>query len=89
MQRNDSARASRKVLVLIALISANVFAMNLSAWLMPAQQVVTSTVRVDQPDVKFDPLFYGIMTEAISDAGTKFSHELPASSESVIRLKTR
>lgn len=33
-----------------------------------AQQPVTLTVRVDQPGVKIDPIFYGIMTEEINFA---------------------
>src|ERR1041384_2223471 len=31
-----------------------------------AQQPVTITVRVDQPGVKIDPIFYGLMTEEIN-----------------------
>src|SRR5215813_1391546 len=31
-----------------------------------AQQIVTLTVRVDQPGVKIDPIFYGLMTEEIN-----------------------
>src|SRR5262245_47899934 len=31
-----------------------------------AQRPVTLTVRVDQPGVKIDPIFYGLMTEEIN-----------------------
>src|SRR4030095_2660375 len=50
---------------LIALALAGVSVLSLSQ-LTPAQQPVTLTVRVDQPGVKIDPLFYGLMTEEIN-----------------------
>jgi alpha-N-arabinofuranosidase len=34
--------------------------------LMSAQQPVTLTIRVDQPGVRIDPMFYGLMTEEIN-----------------------
>src|SRR4030095_6184752 len=52
---------------LIALALAGVSVLSLSQ-LTPAQQPVTLTVRVDQPGVKIDPLFYGLMTEEINYA---------------------
>jgi hypothetical protein len=50
--------------VLIVLAVAVVTGLSLSQ--LSAQQPVTLTVRVDQPGVKIDPLFYGLMTEEIN-----------------------
>jgi alpha-N-arabinofuranosidase len=47
----------RKILVLSILLLGQ---------LTSAQQPVTLTVRADQPGVKIDPMFYGIMTEEIN-----------------------
>jgi alpha-L-arabinofuranosidase len=54
----------RSVFVLIVLAVAVVTGLSLSQ--LSAQQPVTLTVRVDQPGVKIDPLFYGLMTEEIN-----------------------
>src|SRR6187549_2241004 len=54
----------RSVFVLIVLSVAVVTGLSLSQ--LSAQQPVTLTVRVDQPGVKIDPLFYGLMTEEIN-----------------------
>jgi alpha-N-arabinofuranosidase len=51
--------------VLIVLAVACAAVLSLSP-VLSAQQPVTLTVRVDQPGVKIDPLFYGLMTEEIN-----------------------
>jgi len=68
MQRNVSVRSSRalRVLALTAAVLSGIFAAAPQRRLVLAQQPVTLTVRVDQPGVKIDPLFYGLMTEEIN-----------------------
>src|SRR4051812_48184222 len=52
-----------------AIIIAVVLAMLPARPFESAQQNLTTlTVRVDQPGVKIDPLFYGVMTEEINHA---------------------
>jgi alpha-N-arabinofuranosidase len=55
----------RGVFVLIVLAVAGAAVLSFGSFLS-AQQPVTLTVRVDQPGVKIDPLFYGLMTEEIN-----------------------
>jgi len=47
----------RKILILTILLLSQ---------LNVAQQPVTLTIRADQPGVKVDPMFYGLMTEEIN-----------------------
>src|SRR5438105_5718440 len=70
MQRSVFIRSApaRRVLVTFA---AFAFALSLATlparYLVSAQQPVTTiTVRADQPGVKIDPTFYGLMTEEIN-----------------------
>jgi alpha-L-arabinofuranosidase len=55
----------RVVFSLMVLAVAGFTAVSRSSF-VAAQQPVTLTVRVDQPGVKIDPLFYGLMTEEIN-----------------------
>ena len=55
----------RQLFLLLALVGVGIVALSIGQFLS-AQQPVTLTVRVDQPGVKIDPLFYGLMTEEIN-----------------------
>ena len=72
IERNISSRpahAGRVLLTLAAFALAGVLAVLPARYLVSAQQPVTTiTVRADQPGVKIDPLFYGLMTEEINYA---------------------
>ena len=55
----------RQLPVMAALVGAVTIALSIGQFLS-AQQPVTLTVRADQPGVKIDPMFYGLMTEEIN-----------------------
>src|SRR5678815_958928 len=55
----------RQLFLLLVLVGVGIIALSIGQFLS-AQQPVTLTVRVDQPGVKIDPLFYGLMTEEIN-----------------------
>ena len=67
MQRTSSNRPARALFTLAAFALTAVLALLPARYLVSAQQPVsTITVRVDQPGVKIDPIFYGLMTEEIN-----------------------
>src|SRR5204862_43131 len=68
MQRKTPRLGVRAFLTSAVAIAVVIVAMLSASRPIVAQQPVTLTVRVDQPGVKVDPMFYGLMTEEINFA---------------------